>query len=47
MDSLSPTQILVLAIVLPPAAAIYMCLLWTWRRALTRDDQPCGWEERR
>lgn len=48
MTDLSPTQVLVLAVLAPPAAAIYLCLLWSVRERLTDSpDQPFGWEERR
>jgi len=48
MNNLSPTQVIVLAILAPPAAAIYLCLLWSVRERLTDDvEQPHGWEERR
>ena len=46
MSDLTPAQWVALAVIMPPAAILYLCLLASWRRTLTRDDQPHGWEER-
>ena len=46
MSDLTPAQWVALAVIMPPAAVLYLCLLTMMTRRLMDTDQPHGWEER-